>query len=431
MILYDNYQINTQGHLTVDGVDTVALAKEYGTPLMVMSHARIVEDCRNLKSIMAGCFGENHKIAYASKAFSAKFLYRILQPLGLHVDVVSGGEIYTALAAGYDPALLHFHGSNKTAEELAYALNCGIGSFVIDNMAEVGLLARLADEKGVKPTVLLRVKPGVDAHTHEFITTGHADTKFGFGIADGLAEAAIQEILNYPILQFVGLHCHIGSQIFLSEPYGLAGKIMMEFLADVNKKYGLHLSELILGGGFGIKYMPDDAPESAQAMLSAAATAIQAVCTHRGIAMPCVTIEPGRSIVGPAGITLYEVGTVKELKGIRNYVSVNGGMTDNPRCSLYDATYHAVVANRADGPADYVATIAGKCCESDLLSQHISMQKPQTGDVLATFSTGAYNYAMASNYNKTPRPAVVLVQDGVATLVIRRETNEDLIRLEI
>ena len=431
MIVYENYGVNEKGHLTVDGVDTLELVKEFGTPLMVMSRAQIVSNVTALQQAMERHFGGNFKIAYASKALSAKFLYGILQPMGLHVDVVSGGEIYTALAAGYDPALLHFHGSNKTRAEIAYALDSGIGSFVIDNMAEIGIIARLAEEKGKKPTVLLRAKPGVDAHTHEFITTGHADTKFGFGITDGLAEQAIEEILCYPVLNFTGLHCHIGSQIFLSEPYGLAGKIMTEFMADVCEKYQIALTELIIGGGFGIKYMPEDAPESPDAMLGAAAQNIKEVCARRGFPMPCVVIEPGRSIVGPAGITLYEVGTVKELAGIRNYVSINGGMTDNPRCGLYDATYHAVVAGRAGEPAGYVATIAGKCCESDLLSQHIPMQKPHTGDILATFSTGAYNYSMAMNYNKTPKPPVVLVENGTGRLVIRGETYEDLIRLEI
>lgn len=432
MFLYENFSVNEKGHLTIDGVDTVEIAKEFGTPLYVMSKKHIEDRCKEYHSVMRESFGENYSIAYASKALSAKFIYRIIKPYNMHVDVVSAGEMYTALKAGYDGSMLHFHGGNKTAKEIEYALENGIGRLVIDNFEEIRLTDSIAKGMGKKADVILRIKPGVDAHTHEFISTGKEDTKFGFGIKDGKSYEAIDEILKCENICFKGVHCHIGSQILEDKPYEMAGSVMAEYMADIKEKYKITLKELIIGGGFGVKYTYEDMPKSKSVMINAFGNAIKEVCRKRDFPMPFITIEPGRSIVAGAGITLYEIGTVKELLNIRNYVSVNGGMTDNPRYALYDARYECSIANRAGQKRDYFATVAGKCCESgDMVTKDIYMQKPKTGDILCTFTTGAYNYSMASNYNKTPRPPVVLVDNGKAQLAVKGETYEDLIRLEI
>ena len=431
MFLYDHFSVDEKGHLKIEGVDTVELAKKYGTPLYVMSANYIRNACEKYHEVMKSFFGENYSVAYASKALSAKFIYRLIKPLNMHVDVVSGGEIYTALAAGYDSALMHFHGGNKTRQEIAYAIDKKIGRIVIDNFQEIRIIDEECKKRNTDMAVILRIKPGVDAHTHEFISTGKEDTKFGFGIGDGQAFNAIEEILRCENLKLMGFHCHIGSQLLESKPYSMAGKVMADFMALVREKYGITLKELIMGGGFGVKYTYEDKPESLENMIGAFADAIKLSCSENDFPVPFVTIEPGRSIVAPAGITLYEIGTLKELEGIRNYVSVDGGMTDNPRYALYDARYECCVANRANEERNYKATVAGKCCESgDMVTKDIYIQTPKPGDILCTFTTGAYNYSMASNYNKTPRPAMVLVDGKDDTLVIERESFEDLVRLE-
>ena len=416
----------------MDGVDTVDVARQFGTPLYVMSRSYIENTINEYHRIMHENFGDNYTIAYASKALSAKFIYDIMKDLDVCCDVVSGGEIYTAIKGGMAANKLHFHGGNKTKREIEYALGVGIGSFVVDNYQEIAIINNAAHNLNVKAKVILRVKPGVDAHTHEFIQTGKEDTKFGFGIKDGKAFEAIDEILRCNNLVFVGIHCHIGSQLLESKPFAMAGEIMADFMAVIREKYGITLPELIMGGGFGVKYTYNDAPESKADMIKVMADAIKASCEKNSFPVPKVTIEPGRSVVAPAGITLYEVGTVKELENIRNYVSVDGGMTDNPRYALYDARYECVIADRAGEKRDYLATIAGKCCESgDLVTKDIYIQKPMAEDILAVFTTGAYNFSMASNYNKTPRPPLVLIENGNPVLKVRGETYEDLIRLEL
>ena len=432
MFLYNHFNINESGHLTMDGVDTVEIAKSFGTPVYVVSRSYIENAINEYHRIMSDNFGDNYTIAYASKALSAKFIYDILKNMNVCCDVVSGGEIYTAIAGGMPAEKLHFHGGNKTRREIEYALSAGIGSFVIDNWQEIAIIDELAGKTDSKAKVILRVKPGVDAHTHEFIQTGKEDTKFGFGIKDGKAYEAIDAILSCGNLELTGIHCHIGSQLLESKPFAMAGGIMADFMAEIREKYGIILPQLIMGGGFGVKYTHADKPENLDDMIKNMADAIKASCLRNDFPLPHVTIEPGRSVVAPSGITLYEVGTVKELENIRNYVSVDGGMTDNPRYALYDARYECVIADRAGENRDYLATIAGKCCESgDLVTKDAYIQKPQPGDILAVFTTGAYNFSMASNYNKTPRPPLVLIENGKPVLKVRGETYEDLIRLEI
>ena len=432
MFLYDHFTINEKGRLCMDGVDTVEIARQFGTPLYVMSRSYIENTINEYHRIMQENFGDNYTIAYASKALSAKFIYDIMKDLDVCCDVVSGGEIYTALKGGMAASKLHFHGGNKTKREIEYAIAVGIGSLVVDNYQEIAIINKTAEKLGIKAKVILRIKPGVDAHTHEFIQTGKEDTKFGFGIKDGKAFEAIDEILRCNNLDFIGIHCHIGSQLLESKPFAMAGEIMADFMAVIREKYGITLPELIMGGGFGVKYTYNDAPESKADMIKVMADAIKASCEKNGFPVPKVTIEPGRSVVAPAGITLYEVGTVKELPNIRNYISVDGGMTDNPRYALYDARYECVIADRAGEKRDYLATIAGKCCESgDMVTKDIYIQKPVAEDILAVFTTGAYNFSMASNYNKTPRPPLVLIENGNPVLKVRGETYEDLIRLEL
>lgn len=423
--------VNEQGHLTVGGADTVELAREYGTPLYVMDEETIRTACRQFKASIDRNYGKGVPL-YASKAFSCKEIYRIIESEGLDADVVSGGEIYTALAAGFPAERMFFHGNNKSPEELELALRENVGRIVVDNLTELQLLEELAAKLGKRPKILFRIKPGVDAHTHDFIRTGQIDSKFGFAIENGEAIAAAKAAAAAEQIELVGVHCHIGSQIFELDPFILAAKIMVEFMAQVREETGLTLSELNLGGGFGIKYLESDSPREYDAFMDAVSSQIHASCTELGLEQPAVFIEPGRSIVGPAGLTLYTVGAIKEIAGVRTYLSVDGGMTDNPRYALYQAPYEAIVANKADAPRDFEVTIAGKCCESgDLIQEHTKIQWCESGDLLAVLATGAYNYSMASNYNRIPRPAVVMVKDGKPRLIVRRESYEDLIRNDL
>lgn len=423
--------VNEQGHLTVGGADTVELAREYGTPLYVMDEETIRTACRQFKASIDRNYGKGVPL-YASKAFSCKEIYRIIESEGLDADVVSGGEIYTALAAGFPAERMFFHGNNKSPEELELALRENVGRIVVDNLTELQLLEELAAKLGKRPKILFRIKPGVDAHTHDFIRTGQIDSKFGFAIENGEAIAAAKAAAAAEQIELVGVHCHIGSQIFELDPFILAAKIMVEFMAQVREETGLTLSELNLGGGFGIKYLESDSPREYDAFMDAVSAQIHASCTELGLEQPAVFIEPGRSIVGPAGLTLYTVGAIKEIAGVRTYLSVDGGMTDNPRYALYQAPYEAIVANKADAPRDFEVTIAGKCCESgDLIQEHTKIQWCESGDLLAVLATGAYNYSMASNYNRIPRPAVVMVKDGKPRLIVRRESYEDLIHNDL
>ena len=421
--------VNAAGHLTIGGRDTVELAQTYGTPLYVMDENEIRGNCRSYRHSMDKYYGGRGMVAYASKAFNCKAICRIVMEEGLGLDVVSGGELYTAMAVGFPAQRIVFHGNNKSPEELAMAISYGVGRIVVDNMVELRLVSQLARSKKETAHIMLRIKPGIDAHTHNFVRTGQIDSKFGFALETGEAMEAVKMALAAPGVELRGLHCHIGSQIFDVEPFELAAQVMAGFMGEIRDQTGIVLGELNLGGGFGICYTSDNDPPAYDSYMERVSLAVKKTCRERKLDTPFIIIEPGRSIVGPAGITLYRVGAVKEIPGVRTYVSVDGGMTDNPRYILYQSQYTFTVASRAEEPKVQGVTVAGKCCESgDLLGENVPLQEVHPGDILAVLATGAYNYSMASNYNRTCRPPVVLVNGQAARVIIRRETYEDLIR---
>lgn len=415
-------------NLYIDDCNTTVLAAKYGTPLYVFSETSIRNAIRSYKNSIKKYYGGNGNVLYASKAFSCKEMYRIAKDEGIFVDCVSMGEIYTALSAEFNAEHIFFHGNNKTEEELKYALSKGVGRIVIDNFDELNTVDAISKELGIKTKVLVRITPGIDAHTHDYIKTGRVDSKFGFAITTGDAVKAIKETLKKENIELMGLHCHIGSQIFETEPFMDAATIMLKFIAEINKKFNIEIKELNLGGGFGIQYVKEDDPLEYPEFMKKVSVAVKETAKYLQLPTPVIYIEPGRSIVGPAGLTLYTIGNVKQIENVRNYVAVDGGMSDNPRYALYDADYSFVIANKADKQQNYLATIAGKCCESgDLLAEDVLIAKPKKGDILAVLATGAYNYSMASNYNRIPRPAVVMVNGNEDRLIIKRESLEDLV----
>ncbi len=424
--------INESGHLTIGGCDTVSLAETYGTPLYVMDESLIRHTLRAYKASLDTHYINGGTVAFASKACSFMELYRIINSEGCSADVVSGGELYTAVQAGLPAERIFFHGNNKTEAELRMALSYGVGHIVLDNMEEARRLSRIARSMEVSSNVLMRITPGIDAHTHDFVKTGQIDCKFGFTLENGNAMQSVGEVLSLPNLCLKGFHCHIGSQIFDEEPFGTAAEVMMQFMADVREKYNVVMPMLNLGGGFGIKYTDDERPIACGEFMGPVAKTLQACADRLQYPVPHIVIEPGRSVVAPAGITLYTIGSVKTIPNVRTYVSVDGGMADNPRYALYQANYSAVIANKVNLPADQTVTIAGRCCESgDLLQEHTPLQQCEEGDILAVLATGAYNYSMASHYNRLPNPAVVMVSDGGSRVVVKAETYEDIIKNDI
>ncbi len=431
-MISESIGINSKGHLTCGGADCVELAKEYGTPLYVFDEALIRKTCAEFKASIDEFYGGNGKVLFASKAFSCKEMYRIAKSEGIGADVVSAGEIYTAVSAGFESENLFFHGNNKTPQEIEYAISVGVGRIVVDNMTELDTIESIASRLNKKVKVILRIKPGIDAHTHNFIRTGQIDSKFGFALENGEAMEAAVKTTEYKNLELMGFHCHIGSQIFDTEPFRSAADVMISFMADFRNKIGIVLPELNLGGGFGVKYLETDGQLPFKSFMQQVSVELKSKAQELGYPMPRIYIEPGRSIVGPAGVTLYTVGCVKTIKDVRTYVSIDGGMTDNPRYALYQADYNIEIANKATFKKDYIATVAGKCCESgDLIQENAPMQIPEVGDILAVLTTGAYNYSMASNYNRIPRPAAVMVNNGESRVIIKRETYEDLIRNDL
>lgn len=423
---------NEKGHLTVGGVDAVELVREFGTPLYVMDERTIRGHCRTFQKSIEDNYGGNGLTVYASKAFNCKEMCRIIKDEGLGIDVVSGGELYTALSVDFPPERIVFHGNNKTEEEIKTALEAGVGRIVVDNLFELRTIERMAQRLNKNAGVMIRIKPGIDAHTHNFIRTGQIDSKFGFALETGEAFSAVKEVLEQKNVTLKGVHCHIGSQIFEIEPFKAAAEVMLGFMAKVKEELCYEIKELNLGGGFGIRYLIDDDAKLYKTFMEQVSITVKETCKRLKLNIPFIMIEPGRAIVGPAGTTLYTVGAVKTIPGIRNYVSVDGGMTDNPRYILYQSEYSIAVANKIDEPADYVATIAGRCCESgDLIQEDAKIQTPEAGDILAVFCTGAYNYSMASNYNRVPRPAVVMIKDGKPRLIIKRESYEDMVKNDI
>ena len=427
-----DHKVNGQGHLVLGGADAVALAEKYGTPLYVMEEEVIRAAMRAYRQSVERFYDGKGLICYASKAFACKEMYRIAKAEGLGADVVSGGELYTAGKAGFPMEKVVFHGNNKTPEELRMALDLGVGRIVVDNFEELETLSALAAENGVRPNIQLRIKPGIDAHTHKFIMTGQIDSKFGFALETGEAMEAVKQALASSSLNLVGVHCHIGSQIHEVTPFIRAAEVMVQFMADVRQETGHTLGELNLGGGYGIRYTDEDDPVPYAAYMEEVSEAIRACAAALQFPVPFILMEPGRSIVGEAGTTLYTVGSVKEIPGVRTYVSVDGGMGDNPRYILYQSKYDFLLANRADEPAAGTVTVAGKCCESgDLLGEEVPLPEVQPGDILAVRSTGAYNYSMASCYNRNPIPPVVMVKDGADRVIVKGMTYEQIVENDI
>lgn len=432
MLVSKNLAVNGEGHLTVGGIDTVELAHEYGTPLYVMDEDLIREHCRSFKQSMDKYYGGKGLVCYASKAFCCKAMCRIMLEEGLGLDVVSEGELYTALSVGFPAEKLCFHGNNKTDHELSYALEQGVGRIIVDNIFELDRLNALAEKTGKTANIMYRIKPGIDAHTHNFIMTGQIDSKFGFALETGEAYEAVKKAISASHINLVGLHCHIGSQIFDIDPFVKAAEVMLTFIAKIKNELGFEVKELNLGGGFGIKYTEEDAPVAYEKYMEKVSAKVAEVCAEQKLTQPFILIEPGRSIAAPAGITLYTVGGKKVIPNIRTYVSVDGGMGDNPRYALYQSKYDVEVANKADLPKSEVVTVAGKCCETgDLIGEGMPIQPVEPGYILAVLATGAYNYSMSSNYNRIPKPAVVMVSGGKSRVVVKRENLEDIVRNDL
>ncbi len=431
MFLHGTSKINEQGRLEIGGCDTSELKTQYGTPLYIVDEQAVRNRCREyIEAFKAS--GLKFQVAYASKAFCVMAMCQLAEEEGMSLDVVSDGELYTALQAGFPVQRIHFHGNNKTPEEIEMAIDAEIGCFVVDNVVELHMLQAIAAEKNRKVNILLRLTPGVEAHTHEYISTGQTDSKFGFDIGNGAAFEAVKLAAAQDNIQLIGIHSHIGSQIFEVEGFQMAVARVAEFAAKVKADLGITFKVVNLGGGFGIRYVDGDTPLQVSDYVKAITDAVKTHFAGIDSELPEIWVEPGRSIVGEAGTTLYTVGTSKDIPGVRKYVAVDGGMTDNPRPALYESKYEAILANRANEKPEETVSIAGKCCESgDMLIWDLDLPKVNTGDLLAVSCTGAYNYSMASNYNRIRRPAVVFVKDGQSRLVVRRESLQDIISNDV
>ena len=427
-----NLSINSENHLVIGQHDTVELAKKFGTPLYVLDEDLMRDNCRAYKNAIDTYYDGHGLVLFASKALCTMYTGRLVAEEGLGADVVSGGELYTLYKAGFPMEKVFFHGNNKTPDEIELALNCGVGHIVVDNKYELELLNRIANEKNVNQRILFRIKPGIDAHTHDFVKTGQIDSKFGVALENGEAYEIHKLALSMSNIQIDGVHCHIGSQIFDVEPFCEAAKVMIGFIADLYDKLGIKVNILNLGGGFGIKYTATDDPIAPSEYIHKVTNVVKELAQEKGIDLPFLIFEPGRSIVASAGITLYTVGCVKEIENVRTYVSIDGGMCDNPRYILYGSKYTAVLANNASAEPVAPITIAGKCCESgDLIQEHVMMPQIHVGDTLAVLATGAYNYSMSSNYNRIPRPPIVAVSGNEAKIIVKRETYDDLIKNDV
>jgi diaminopimelate decarboxylase len=417
------------GVLTLGGADVRDLAAEFGTPVFITDEEDVRSRCREYTE----AFGPDGQVYYAAKAFCSRAVLRWVTEEGLGVDVCTGGEFAVALSAGIDPALITLHGNNKLPAELSQAVSAGVGHVVVDSFEEIARLAYYADAAGRRPRVLVRVTTGVEAHTHEFMATAHDDQKFGFSLASGAADEAVRRVLALPSLEFAGLHSHIGSQIFDTAGFEVAAHRVVELAARVHAEHGVTIAELDLGGGFGIAYTPEDDPPEVKSLTTGLGSIIAAQCAAFGLPVPRLTVEPGRSIVGPSTVTLYEVGTIKDVDGLRSYVSVDGGMSDNIRTALYDASYTCALASRSSDAPPVLSRVVGRHCESgDIVVRDCYLPDDLApGDLLAVAGTGAYCWSLASNYNHLPRPGVVAVRDGSAREIIRRETLDDLLRLDV
>lgn len=422
-------QINQAGHLIIGGVDSLKLAKEYGTPLVVYDVSQIRNQIRAFKKV----FEEeqvNYAVSYASKAFASIAIYQVANEEGAYTDVVSAGELYTAMKANFPMERVSFHGNNKSKEELEMAVKNHVGKIMIDNFYEINLLRQVLEEQDSEINVMLRITPGISAHTHEYDQTGQVDSKFGFDLKSGQADKALQEVLKNQRMHMLGIHAHIGSQIFELNGFEMAAAKLVDVAASWRKNYDYTAQVINVGGGFGIKYVQEDHPLKPEEFVKAIVKTIKDEATKHNFPLPEIDIEPGRSIVGPAGYNLYKVGSMKEIPGLVPYVAVDGGMGDNIRPALYQAKYETVLANDPQRKASQEFHVAGKYCESGDILADAKLPLLKTGDILAMLDTGAYGYSMASNYNRNPRPAVVFAEDGKAQVVIRRESLEDLVHLD-
>lgn len=420
-----------ENNLIIGGIKASKLAEKYGTPLYVMDEQLLIDKCREyVKSFRVN--EDNNRVAFAGKAFLTIEMCKLINNEGLYLDVVSGGELYTAYKAEYPMDKIYFHGNNKTLDEIELGIKLGVGRFVVDNLWEMSKINEIAEKYNKKQKIYLRLTPGIEAHTHDYIKTGQIDSKFGFAPVENIIMDAVKTALSLDNIILVGLHCHIGSQIFETEPFKDAAEVMLNFINEIKQETGHIIEELDLGGGFGIYYSNGDIPRETQEYCKVILDSVDEVCNKLRLKKPILTIEPGRSIVANAGTTLYTIGSIKEIPSVKKYVAVDGGMADNIRPALYGAKYEALVANKAEEIQNNRVTIAGKCCESgDILINDIDIQNAESGDILAVLSTGAYGFSMASSYNKLLRPAVIFVRNGESKIVVKRQSYEDLIREEI
>lgn len=431
MYFHGTTKTNGKGHLEIGGVDTMDLVREFGTPLYVYDVSLIRNRARGFKKTFEK-LAIPAQVAYASKAFSTIAMVQLANEEGLSLDVVSGGELYTALAAEFPAERIHFHGNNKSREELEMAINAQIGCVVVDNFYELEMLTEICAMKKAKTKILLRITPGIEAHTHDYILTGQEDSKFGFDLQNEQAEMALSMAIQSTWIDVLGVHCHIGSQIFETTGFILAARKIFEKLAEWKDTLSYSPQVLNLGGGFGIRYTAEDEPMQASQYVEEIIAEVKEQASRFNMEVPEIWIEPGRSLVGDAGTTLYKIGSRKEVPNVRKYLAVDGGMSDNIRPALYQAKYEAVLANKPLAEVDDMVSIAGKCCESgDMLIWDLPLPKAGDQDVLAVFCTGAYGYSMANNYNRIPRPPVVFVENGKAYLVVKRETFDDILRLDL
>ena len=431
-MICENIRRNEDGELCFADMPLSPLAEKYGTPLYLYDEARVRHNCRTYLSAVRELFGEDARVMYASKAASFKRLYEIVREEGLGIDVVSCGEIYTAHLAGFPLERAYFHSNNKTDSDIEFAIKHGVGCFVVDNAEELFAIDEIAAKYGVKQKIMLRITPGVDPHTYAAVATGKVDSKFGSAIETGQAKAITSLALTFENLRLMGFHCHVGSQIFDAEVYLATSKVMLGFVADMEREIGFICSDLDIGGGLGVRYIESQPSLDIRATLKTVADEMKRTAAELGISLPRISLEPGRSIVADAGLTLYTVGTVKRIPGYKTYVSVDGGMTDNPRFALYGSPYTILPVFDGAGERE-VCSVVGRCCESgDILQEKVPLPADiQRDDLLACLTTGAYHYSMASNYNRIPRPPVVMLKNGESYLAVKRETIEDIVRLDV
>lgn len=429
----DNISKNDAGHLTFAGLDSTLLAEKHKTPLYLMDENKIRSNCRIYTNAFKKYFKEGSMVLYAGKANAFKYIYNIIAEENMGVDLVSSGEIFTAKSAGFNLKNAFFHSNNKTEEDISFAMDCGVGYFVIDNAEELLGIEAEAAKRDLCQKALLRITPGIDPHTYEAVATGKVDSKFGLAIETGQAEEFTALALQQPHIKVCGFHCHVGSEVFAEDVFERSSIVMLNFVADIKEKYNFATEILDLGGGYGVRYIQNDPYIDIEEKIKSVSKVIKSTCSQRNIEEPLIMMEPGRSIVADAGMTLYTVGMVKQIPGYKNYVSVDGGMTDNPRFALYEARYTCLNASRISEDCGMTASIVGRCCESgDIIQENVSV--PETtcrGDIIAVCTTGAYNYSMASNYNRIGRPPIVMLKDGADTVVVRRETFEDMIALDL